>query len=172
MPDNVDLANRMQLKPQGNRLQNRMVTKQLQDSEGWNMTGTAYAYAQETNLDTRWQQLLDSYCEYEQRHKRLLQWRALGFAILIYSVFLLFFLTSAASHFHSYWLTAAIAGFFTALPLTLYCQLALRRIMRLRRNLSRELYSAGLRIDEEYQLLTNSAYPRLVARTGNMAVEL
>jgi len=34
------------------------------------------------------------------------------------------------------------------------------------------LYSAGLRIDEEHQLLTNSAYPRLIARTGMMAGEL
>lgn len=136
------------------------------------MTGSAYACSHDKNSDTRWQQLLISYCEYEQRHKRLMQWRALGFAILIYSVCILVFLAGATPHYHSYWFLAAIAGFFAALPLTVYCQFALRRTRRLRKNLSRELYYAGLRIDEDYQLLTNSVYPRLVARTGKVAGEL
>lgn len=162
----------MQLKQQGEHQLNRMVTRSLQDSEGWKMTGAAYAFSRDTDTDTQWQQMLDSYCEYEQRHKRLLQWRALGFAILIYSLCVLIFLAGAAPHYHSYWLLAAISGMLAALPLTLYSQFALRRTMRLRKHLSRELYAAGLRIDEEHRLLTNSPHPRLVAKTGKMADEL
>lgn len=132
------------------------------------MTGTTDTCTVNTNHDTRWQQLLDSYCSYEQRHKRLLQWRALSYAILIYSLGIFVFLPGAASHYQSYWLIGAFSGIVIALPLTLCCQLALRKIGRNRNHISHELFTAGLRIDEDYQLLTNTAHPRLVAKPSRL----
>ncbi len=117
----------------------------------------------------RRQQILDSYCEYEHRHKRLLRWRALGYSILIYSAAELLFLLSASPNYHIYWYLAALSGIGMSLPLTLLCQLALRKIVRDRNNLSRQLFSAGLRIDEDYQLLTNTTHPRLMAKNSRMA---
>lgn len=132
------------------------------------MTGTTDTCADNTVHDTQWQQLLDSYCSYEQRHKRLLQWRALSYAILIYSAGILFFLLGAASHYQSYWFIGAISGIVVTLPLTLCCQLALRRIGHNRNHISRELFIAGLRIDENHRLLTNTAHPRLVAKPSRL----
>lgn len=136
------------------------------------MTGTAEICTDNTVPDARWQQLLDSYCGYEKRRQRLLQWRALSFAILISSAGILVFLLGAASHYQSYWLVGGISGMVFALPLTLCCQLALRKVGRNRKHLSHELFIAGLRIDDNYQLLTNTAHPRLVAKPSRLGGDL
>ena len=117
----------------------------------------------------RWQRVLDNYCEYEHRHKRLLRWRALGYSILICSAAELIFLLSESSSYPIYRYAAALTGIGMALPLTLLCQLTLHKIVQERNNLSRELFSGGLRIDEDYQLLTNTAHPKLVAKNSRMA---
>lgn len=133
------------------------------------MTGITSTCLQHADSENQWQQLLDTYCDYEQRHKRLLQWRALGYALLFSSAAVLVFLLGSASHYHSYWLVAAVIGVVLALPLTFHCQLALGKVERRRRNISRKLFDAGLRVDEDYHLLTNTAHPKLVAKTGRIA---
>lgn len=135
------------------------------------MTATANFCSDDTPPPRRLQlqHLLDSHCEYEQRYRRLLQWRALGYAIMIYSVAKLVFLLSSSSGYHLYWYVAALIGIGMTLPVTLLCQLALRKIARERKELARELFSAGLRIDADYRLLTNTAHPRLVATSSRMA---
>lgn len=127
------------------------------------MTGRVHVWGNGTNSDPHWQHLLESYCYYEENHHRLVKWRAVVYVVLVYSVVNFLFLLDSSSHSHNAWFVACLIGIAIAIPLAIYCQLGLYKVMKQRQRLSREMFNAGLRVDEEQRLVTNTIRPKVVA---------
>lgn len=121
--------------------------------------------------ENRWQTLLQQYCDCQNGQRRLLQFRALSHGVLLFSIALLLFLLDANAQYYGELLFIAMLGMVISLPLALYSQWALRKIIRQHKQIAQAMFSAGLRVDDDKQLVTNTAHAKLIARLGSPVLE-
>ncbi|MFU8837188.1 MAG: hypothetical protein ACNA75_02710 [Thiohalomonadaceae bacterium] len=119
----------------------------------------------------RWQTLLQQYCDCQKAQRRLLQFRALSHGVLLFSIALLLFLLDANAQYYGELLFIAMLGMLLSLPLALYSQWALGKAIRQHKQIAQAMFSAGLRVDDDKQLVTNTAHAKLIARLGNPVLE-
>lgn len=131
------------------------------------LTGSVQGWREDADSDSRWQYLLDSYCYYENRYKSFIKWRALAYVILVYSVVNLIYLLDSSSHFHNAWFVGSLFGIAITTPTIIYFHIIVRKVKRRRKALSREMFYAGFRVDDEQRLVTDNAHPKVVAAIKN-----
>lgn len=116
--------------------------------------------------DQRWLKPLEQFYRCKQGLRRIQQLRAISFGVMIYSFAKLLFLLSGSAQFYAEWMLLAMAGIVLTLPVVIYSQWWQRRLSSQHKQISRDMFAAGLRVDDDNQLLTNTAHATLIARIG------